>query len=53
MEIYCFMNQKQRAALNGEKTGIKFPFLGLIPWRNLSKTQGVKEITKQIYRNAN
>lgn len=27
MEIYTYMNQKQIAALKGEKTGINFPYL--------------------------
>lgn len=45
MEIFCYMNQKQKAAVNGEKTGINFPYLNLI-----KKETPVQKIVKQIYR---
>lgn len=46
MEIYCYMNQKQRAALNGEQTGINFPYLNRI-----KKETEVQKIVRKLSGN--
>jgi len=42
MDIYAFMNQKQREALCGEKTNIKFPYLN-----KLYKSESINLIMKK------
>lgn len=46
MEIYSYLNQKQTAALKGEKTGINFSYLGKI-----RKETPVQKAMKQLSGN--
>jgi len=46
MDIYAFMNQKQREALCGEKTNIKFPYLN-----KLYKSESINLIMKKVCLN--
>ena len=44
------MNQKQKAALNGEKTKMNFLYLNLIRGSKAHKTAEVQKIVTKIYR---